>query len=1100
MPINDLDRALLSDPDRFRRFVALDDAMNLAKRESVADTIEPRDTSEMERTEPLVRMLDFIERENKIQTSPINLVKREPKKVDKGYFAETVLPDAARYVAETINDGIMGFYFMTGLTSIPLSEQERAEGQDKFIPRIDVAPKSEGPGFLDVSVSKTSMAEKVDEFKQTGEALGGMAEGLIDNTGETIQKIIQFAEDAPVSTAAMALPLLIGGTARLSSLRNVRTVLPKYSGRFLGDAARVLKGDINYAHVHLSESLDNFSTIKDGLARLRKEARAKGKVVTVIKSLDPDLPGLNAAIYDPEKMKRAMQGFGIGAKNDKAVNKFVRQGLHGPERYETDFYKGLLEPLREGNTVIVRDIPGRKSMKFGDALRSPQRVLSRVHPEMGNIGRRARELLTKQRLDTESFRLARDDYFDVVEAKIGNETFGKAVSELDQRAVKMGDKFDLDTEVAKLPSDMREGVKRHKELFDHLRDLVTEERIASGVPEELARNWAKSGFYFTKLFKGNFRIMGKAKGTNALKQLDRATTEGEAYQALKRLGKDGATDLDIEFDNVIPTEVMGRLPRKKLMQLFNVMSENSGIDMSEMMEYARKNGIPVVGAKESKKRNLKYANKRQMVDGQEFEYTNFDYRGVTDAYVNGVSRYLAMSQWRREYNALKGKVPSQMTKAHEYLERFNAGIEGRRFETSERWDDMVQGIAGKLNKGLKASGVGFRFDPQPYQMERLSGLVRSVQANLKLGTPRAVAINALQTAQTLYPRVGERVFWKAWRDSFSDDVVQRAMDAGVGHMRTTVDVGGRSLSAKAGLGTTLKESKLLYGFTKQEVKNRVVAFRAGELEAMSPKGRYVAKKLGMNPKDPDFVRQYAIDMVSRTQFDLSPADMPRWMQHPVTQSLFQFKPFQLKYLEAIADLRNQPDALKAYGRFAATLTAAGGVKSISSPTAIATSFGIWKGYQELRDSAGEETANLMMYGIPGLLGMDLSNSLNIDLVPSFGSTTEEKIINFLGGPALSDVIDMVEFSGLEKKDQDAVFSYLKKLVPQIKWGANIWSAIQEDKWLRDNRGNRIARADAVDRWLEGLSFSSVNRGLANTAKYEIDDRELSRRIRRFARQ
>lgn len=1100
MPLNDLDKALILAPNRFSRFTSMDNAFNQAQREqALADgTIQPEDTSELEIEESLGRIFDFIEKEGKDQNSPLSQVRAESAKPKpKGYFAETVLPDALRFVTEQINDGITAVYMMTGLPLIPAPPGQEEDA--KFIPRINVNTQ-EGQGVTGLSMGKTSLDEQVEQTKETVSGLADVGNALVSDFSGTIKALSQFAEDAPVSTAMLAFPLIVGGTAKLQSLRRIRSILPNSIHDFVEEAGAVMKGSKNYAHVHVSANHENYDEVVKVLGQMRKRAEKAGKGFEIVKSLDPDEPGLNMAIFNKDKVKEALEGFGERAGGKNSVRKFVREGLKGPERYETDYYKGLIDPLRHGNTVVVREVPGRAKMKWGDSLlRSPQRVLARVHPVTGKIARRARELLSEQKIDTETFRLVRDDFYDPIEAKMGKDGFGKILADLDRKAADNPD-FDLDAELMKLPEDVRPGVRRHKELMDHLKDLITEERVASGVPRELAEEWSKTGFYFTKLFKGNFEIHGKPSGGGSVRQLDRAVSEGEAYRKLQSLGKSGASDLHIKFDNVIPAEVMGRLPRKKLMQLFNTMSKNAQVDIDMMMEFAKKNGIPVVGPTESKKKYLRYANRRQTVDGQEFEFTNFDYRAVTDAYLSATSRYLAMNKWQRDYLRLKGQVPQSMTKVHNYLERYNEGIQGHRFATSENFDGLMQSIAGTLNKGLSKAGVDFQFDPQPYAMERLLGTIRSVQANVKLGTPRAMVVNALQTAQTLYPRVGERVFWRAWKDSFKDDVIQRAMDAGVGHMRTKVDLGNLSARSKAGVGTSIKESKFLYGFTKAELKNRVVAFRAGEIEAQSAKGRYVARKLGMDPKDPDFIKQYAVDMVSRTQFDLSPADMPRWLQHPIAQTLLQFKPFQLKYIEAIADLRNQPDKLAAFGRFAGALTAAGGAKSLTSPVTLATTYGMWEVYKEVRDHAGEETANLMMYGVPGMIGMDLTNSLNIDLVPTFGNTPEEKIVNFLGGPTLADVIDLVRFSGLKEKDQEAVLAYLKKMVPQVKWGFNIWHQIQEDRWLRSNRGDRIARADAVDRWLESLSFSTVNRSLANVAQYEIEDDRLSRSIDRFARQ
>jgi hypothetical protein len=59
-------------------------------------------------------------------------------------------------------------------------------------------------------------------------------------------------------------------------------------------------------------------------------------------------------------------------------------------------------------------------------------------------------------------------------------------------------------------------------------------------------------------------------------------------------------------------------------------------------------------------------------------------------------------------------------------------------------------------------------------------------------------------------------------------------------------------------------------------------------------------------------------------------------------------------------------------------------------------------------------------------------------------------------------------------------------------GQSLWSLLSQDKYLRDAKGDKLARAGGTeiagrpgDKWLEGLSFMTTRRRAAYEERYDI---------------
>lgn len=1039
------------------RFTPLDNAANAARRERVDPALaeiglgvdyDERDEKKQQVVEKLSQFVDV--RMLGLEPPPASTTNVAPdaSAPSNGYFEEVVLPNAVDLVVNGIGP-------IPGVQDV-LDTVTRGMGgvapMDEPTPQIVGAPTESG--FPTAQVMMTTPEENVEALKN-----------LLTNGDE-------FIKNQPLTAGVMTLAALGGTMSMAGALKfKPKSYLPTDPTKFFNeDVPRVLSGERTYAHARLPNA--------NGLRQLRDEAKGKGLTLRVMKSKDPDFPGVNVAVFDPKKVNEVLGN----VRATKSARGFVDDILARPEIQKTSFYGQIVKPLRDGGVVVTPRLDtGRK---FGDVMRRMHTILRRTHPAGEEINQAGRHAVIKNRVLADAWTKIKNDYTGSLPKDLRKD-FGRIAAELDQKAATLGDKFDFDAEIKVFPEEMQAALRQHKQVTDSIAGRVRRELLRQGVPEEIVNKWGRDGFYFPKLFTGNWEISAKAPGTGGVDFVTRASTMGEAFSTLNDLKKKGYTLSRLDFDNVIPGEIAARLPRKQLERLIATLKNNADVDRQTILDWFKnKDDFPVVAAKESKKKGFRFKEGRvtSPVTGQEYPFWNLDYDKVMDAYFQSAARFLSLNEFQRTYASAKAKIPATLSKLHAYLEDYHADVMGRHYAESEGFDNSLRTFADAINRGLEKAGSGMRWEPKPMALERWVSTANKVMANIKLSTPAGAMTNALQTFQTLYPRVSTGNFVRAWKDSFTDAGIEEARQAGVLSLPAKLqDIG----FTKGGIET---ERGPLWAFNKAEQKNRVVAYLAGKYEAQTAHGRAVARAFGMDPNDPNFIKTYALDMVSATQFDMSVADLPKVFRGPLRRWAFQFKPFQNALIGSTLELRKMPDPIRSYAKSALGTFAVGGARTVVSPVRLAAIYGISKAYDEIRNKHGEEMANAVVYGFPGLIGMDMSNRVGIDLVPAFGHSMEEKLVNALSGPSIGTIRDMVEFAGLEKKDKDAVYAYLKRLFPQVKMGHSLWNATKEDKWLRDSRGRKLARPDAVDRWLEALAFTTIKRTQAYDVRYELDEK------------
>lgn len=941
--------------------------------------------------------------------------------------------------------------------------------------------------------------------------------GLVDAAEIMWEDPLEFIKNQPVTAALVAFGgvfgarKLIRSTGQLmgarSSIKQLRAGVPKEISKFLvDDVDRVMSGKAAYADVFISKA--DQREFASQLRNVRKLAKSEGKIVRMVRSGDVDNPGAHVAIFDEKAMDGILKARGIAKK----AKNYLPQILDDPQARSTEHVSQILKQGRGDGWV---DVGRAADVNFGDFFRSPHLVLQRLHPAGPEMFRSVQGAVMTGRAEALAARAFRDEFYKPIKRRYGKEKLTEVLIDMERQAkdAKATNKsFNLDEALSAYPDDIQKSVKAHSELMKTFRAKRIQEYIASGVPEEEAVRWGTEGPYITRLFQGNYRIFGRPPGGGAEKAMfhGRTMTDGEAFSSIRKLRRQGWTDLRYDHDNTFPLEVVSRLPRKQLERLKALVSKNTGATRDEvnaMFKTAAKGGgeITALAPIEGRKRFDRFAKRTLDEEFGNGEYDFWvgaekDYERITDAYIDGTTRYISMNKARREFNKFQSQIPSSMKSLRKYNENLLNAVEGRRWHGSEAFDGWMQKGTENINDMLAKQGVKTRVGIKPYALERYMGFVTSFTANAKLGTPRAALVNLTQTAQTLYPRVGSKIFWESWGEASTKAGKQLARDAGVVSTPTKFE----GLTTRRGQAP----KNLLFAFSKAEEKNRTVSYLAGRRWAKSTEGKKFAREtLGLSPDDPDFAHKIGVDMVTTTQFDLSAADMAAVFgrgQNPLVKMLSQFKPFQFKYIEHLAQLRKHPNPVKAYGRAAAGLFATGGVRAMTLPLAplkMAKYYGMFELYNEIRDTYGETTADVFASGLPGAAHMDLSYSLNVDIFPSFGNTAHEKVLSYFAGPTVASMMEGAKYAGLSDPDWDDAVASLRRLFPQIKMGQNMKKLVENEKWLRDNRGKKLARATGsrvlgrpLDLWMESLSFMTPRRRVAYEARYDLGQRGVAENV------
>lgn len=445
---------------------------------------------------------------------------------------------------------------------------------------------------------------------------------------------------------------------------------------------------------------------------------------------------------------------------------------------------------------------------------------------------------------------------------------------------------------------------------------MTKTRAEQLVPDD----WGIKEGYYVHAFTGNWTITEHggldAKGQDIWNPIDtgwrQETLSKAQIRAEEYLAKNPGAQLKVQLDNV-------SLPGKGITDKNRLQALHDEIKAASAQVY---NGAPVdqvMGDLRNTSAKLNFGPRRVTPKGfgavAERESNLPGWARDLDhfeRYIMGMERYLQMAPARAEifkYRNLLAKMSNMpdVLKPSELPKRYSGSLAnalGRVDASIEALEGYPTGLNSAIRNSLQRIGL------DPNLLDNAYSVINSAEALLKLGfNPASAVLHLAQTIAATYPVLGEK--WTAYgiAQSYSSKYSALIHDLGIeatsnlmdidsykayrtGYIKGVTQAGSIPEAIKniARTGFQDVQTTGLYAFSKGvETARRVAAVGAYE-KALSE---------GKGPKE---ARNYARDVLHRTQFNYSAADQPialRVLPRPFTQ----FKNFSLKMGEFVLGLR-----------------------------------------------------------------------------------------------------------------------------------------------------------------------------------------------------
>jgi hypothetical protein len=350
---------------------------------------------------------------------------------------------------------------------------------------------------------------------------------------------------------------------------------------------------------------------------------------------------------------------------------------------------------------------------------------------------------------------------------------------------------------------------------------------------------------------------------------------------------------------------------------------------------------------------------------------------------------------------------------------------GYRSELGQSFDNMLQELPG------------IRDHVAPYAMERWLGALKGGMVNTMIKySPRFHAVNSTQLYTTLWPIADSHEVlegFKLWNTQAGKQILEDHM------VNMASKTGGH-------LGPV-------------ENFNQGVAFMTMYNRAL---------KYGLKPQA---AGDYAVLRGNiYSQFHNLVTDRPiAFRRLDPTGAMTMFQRFTVKQLEQMMDLvrdRNVSGAAK----WLSTIGLMGGYRALTFGGGGWLSYRM---YKDIKDQHGEAAANTLHYGLPGLAGVDLSNTA-MAYNPPFGQSIAERVGNLVMGPigsvATSAVGAALNNKAIEPSMAKRTINALIQRLPVAKELDSIKRIIMDDYDIKTPDGKLKYKADLGDMLRRSLGF------------------------------
>lgn len=378
---------------------------------------------------------------------------------------------------------------------------------------------------------------------------------------------------------------------------------------------------------------------------------------------------------------------------------------------------------------------------------------------------------------------------------------------------------------------------------------------------------------------------------------------------------------------------------------------------------------------------------------------------------------------------------------------------------ADRLDELMQNLWGKPPKTTLEFDAFVRQIPvardyiKPLALDRWSRFATSLVSNLTLRTLRFSVVNRLQPLQTLYPLIGERLIANAKIMQHTAEGRKLLDEAGV-------DLDPGQFAGEQSRGTPVRK---FVERVSGERSNQELAFLGMYLHGLE-KG--LDRKAAINYSK---LRGQLL-----TQFTPLIVDTPSIMHGPIGRVLFQFKRFPVKQVELLSSMvadRNIPGI----ARFLAVMGTVGGLSLLLRQTYTDYDKRL-KLKRSLDKELGQKASDVIYYGLPGLMGADLSGSFVLGDEP-FGANIYEKIGRQVAGPALSIGMEVGKAVATPPRENisgtDKALAVLRK-IPSLRPIAEIAGLAKDNVDVMTPDGEIKYRRKIKDALIGLGSFRSAN--------------------------
>jgi len=594
--------------------------------------------------------------------------------------------------------------------------------------------------------------------------------------------------------------------------------------------------------------------------------------------------------------------------------------------------------------------------------------------------------------------------------------------------------LDRDTLATLFDNNISRAVDTSKYTKDQFADALTR--------AELPDDWGiADGSYLPHLFTGNWKVTAKL-GDNA-EFVTRSKTVAEAKIRVSEYIKNNPdyanAEWKIEQDTVIPADMI-RLGDRRFWNLVRQMKDSLGVTASEVKQAQQ----GIIGRKSSKQKWFGNLQQRRGFTGY-----SHDYKQTITAYLSGFHRWLELSKLQREVQPLIEQVRREgRISAADELDILMENLWGKPARSTVQFDNFVREIPG-LQDYIK-----------PMALDRWSRNIKSTVAFLTLKTARFAVVNRLQPLGGLYPLVGERIFSQAKIRRYTAEGRALLDEAGV-----RFDPG-----QYANVGGVASKLKSFSEWVSGERGNQEIAFLA----------------MFQHGTESGLSRSAAIDYAKLrgqllTQFTPIIPDIPPIMRGPFTSLMFQFTRFPIKQIELLFKMTAQRQ-FGGLARWIGVMAATGGL------TYYMRQFFLPSDKRErlrrgITQEYGKTVADAVMYGLPGLVNVDLSGSLVLGDEP-FGANIYEKAGRKITGPGVGLTVDALRTVLTSPRAptttaQDAIT--LLRRFPTLKPIAELIALEQSDLDVRTPDGE-VKYRKAVKDAIVGLgAFRSANESNTQSA-------------------